>query len=91
MTEEHDEFVILRDRLMDVIAEATRDTEWAPPSDDPAVLSEVVVAMGWVGHAPGHSGVSYFRSGSTWSSKGLVRDVLDAMEAADSAEPAEDS
>jgi hypothetical protein len=77
------EFAALRDRMIDLVAEAVRGTEWGPPDDDPAVLSEIVVVMGWTKPSPGRYASSYLRSGSTWSSKGLMRETLDAMEAAD--------
>lgn len=39
--------------------------------------------MGWTHAAPGKYSMSYLRSGSTWSSKGLVNEALELMECVD--------
>lgn len=95
MSDVHDdgraEFARLRDKLLDSISDAVSDTEWGPSDEDPAVLSEVVVVMGWVRPTPGQYAVSYFRTGSTWSSKGLVAEALEMMESSDAVDSGEDS
>lgn len=80
---EREEFARIRDKLMDAIAEIVQGTDWGPSQDDPAVLSEIVVVMGWTKAAAGRYSMSYLRSGSTWSSKGLVGEALELMECAD--------
>ena len=81
--DDRQEFAALRDRIMDAVSEAVSGTNWGPPGEDPAVLSEVVVCMGWTLAQPGLYATSYLRSGSTWSSKGLLRDVLNELEETD--------
>ena len=87
--ERRDEWARLRDRLIDVIEEAVKDTEWGP-TGEPGVLAEIVVVMGWSRAQPGQHAMSYFRSGSTWSSKGLVREALEEMKQTDGWGPREE-
>jgi hypothetical protein len=77
------EFARLRDQLLDAVSDIVQGTQWGPPADDPAVLSEVVVVMGWTKPEAGRYSMSFIRSGSTWSSKGLVGEALELMECED--------
>lgn len=87
MDETRGEFAAMRDKLIDAIGDTVHGTDWGPPGEDPMVLAEVVVVMGWTSVEPGHYALSYVRTGSTWSSKGIVREALEQMECADHQHP----
>jgi len=77
-----EEWAGVREKLFDVLPEVFKGTAWAPPEDKAGIAVEVVVMIGWI-HADGTDAVSYFRTGPSWSSKGLVRDCYKRMQQMD--------
>lgn len=76
------EWETVRGKIFDAIPEILKGTGWAPPEDRAGIAVEVVIMVGWV-HGDGTDAVSYFRTGTSWSSKGLVRDCYKRMVSAD--------
>ena len=64
--------------VLNAVSDVVTGTSWAPPED--AVLSEVVVVMGWF-HADGTYGSSHVNTGAPWSARGLLAQTLQRIEA----------
>ena len=76
------EWAKCRDKIFDLLPEIFRGTGWAPPEEKAGIAVDVVVMIGWV-HGDGSDAISYFRTGTSWASKGLVRDCYKSMAAVD--------
>jgi hypothetical protein len=76
------QWLALTHKVMSAIDEAVRGSEFAPPSDEPSVMTECVVIMGW---NDGNGGYvqTHLRIGSSWGTEGLVVRALREIEAAD--------
>lgn len=79
----------VREKLFDTLPGIFKGTGWAPPEDKAGIAVDVVVMVGWV-HADGTDAISFFRTGTSWASKGLVRDCYKQMAAADDTDGADD-
>lgn len=77
MSEQSDRLdLIIRDK----VAEAVRESDWAP---DAGVITNVVVVMEWMTPDDTELGMSWYRTGSLWSAEGMLRMVLRAIEGGD--------
>lgn len=90
MEDDREQWLAIQHKVMSAVDAAVRGSEWAPPEDEPSVMTECVVIMGWNDGCGGFV-QTHLRMGTSWGTEGLVRRALRRIEIVDDRHPEDDN